>query len=338
MPGLPASAYTDPAVWAAERQAVFARSWLCIGHTQELPDPGDARTFEVAGWSLIVVRAADGALHGHHNVCRHRAGPLLWHGTACSGATRLRCRYHGWTYAPDGRLLATPGFGDDVDRDALGLVPVALDTWRGLVFAWIGPDPAPFADHVADLDAAAAHVPLETFTVVRRVQHTLACNWKVYVENYQEGLHIRWLHPGLAAEVDTADYRVVPRGRCVVHHVAPRGDDAVNAGLWVWQWPTLALNVYAHGMSVERIVPTGPASTTIDYLFAVRDPSTDTEAALAMSAQVTAEDVAICEAVQRNLASGAVDPGPLSTVHEQGVAAFHALLHHAMARATAPTA
>jgi choline monooxygenase len=100
----------------------------------------------------------------------------------------------------------------------------------------------------------------------------------------------------------------------------------VYEGFWAWLAPNVAFNVYAHGMSVERMSPTGPESMRLDYLFFFRDDSDETEpereAAIAMSRQVTAEDRAICEAVQRNLAAGVYHKGRLSPRHEGGVFAF----------------
>jgi choline monooxygenase len=100
----------------------------------------------------------------------------------------------------------------------------------------------------------------------------------------------------------------------------------VYDGFWAWLAPNVAFNVYAHGMSVERMGPTGPESMRLDYLFFFRDDSDEAaakrEAALAMSRQVTAEDRAICEAVQRNLAAGVYGKGRLSPRHEGGVFAF----------------
>jgi choline monooxygenase len=102
---LPAFAYTDAAILAAEQERIFRRSWEPIGNAADVAAPGSFLTAEVAGAPIVVTRDAGGVLHGFFNVCRHRAGPVA----VGKGARKsLTCRYHGWTYALDGRLVTTP--------------------------------------------------------------------------------------------------------------------------------------------------------------------------------------------------------------------------------------
>ena len=164
-----------------------------------------------------------------------------------------------------------------------------------------------------------------------REQHHLRCNWKVYAENYLEGYHIPWMHPTLSREVELSSYLVEPGERWVRHRVDTSGQGP-NSGLWVWWWPSLALNIYGDGASVERIVPISPNETRVDYLYLFQNnKNTDVETTLAMSRRVTNEDIRICEAVQRGLENGAVRTGLLSPRHEAGVAYFQKLI-----RDTAP--
>ena len=76
VPTLPASAYRDPALFERERRDIFAREWLLYGRSDQLPSPGDFLSVTIIGYSVIVVRQADGSLKGFHNVCRHRAAML----------------------------------------------------------------------------------------------------------------------------------------------------------------------------------------------------------------------------------------------------------------------
>src|SRR5690348_7285094 len=124
--------YTDPANYARERARIFSRSWLLIGHESQLPRTGSIVAVNVAGYPLLVVRDEKGDLRGYHNVCRHRAGPLALEGESECGA-RLTCRYHGWTYAFDGRLASARDFGPAADFDPrnFSLYPVLCESWRG---------------------------------------------------------------------------------------------------------------------------------------------------------------------------------------------------------------
>ena len=322
---LPASAYVGPAAWERDWSRILQSGPWVVAHLDEVRAPGDVVTFSVGPATLLVVRQDDGGVRVFHNTCRHRGGPIVWPGDAPRGLGQLQCKYHGWCYSRDGGLRATPQFGARPAVD--GLIEVTAHVWQGLVFASAlpgqgGPEPpvvAALADHFADLDLAAMQVE-------RRATHALDCDWKVYVENYLEGYHIPWVHPDLAKEVALRDYRVAVHhdGLLVSHHVGRRTPDAVNAGRWAWAWPGLALNVYADGVCIERMVPEGPGHTRVDYLYLFA-PEVDAPArhrAMDMSRAVTAEDVRIVEAVQRNLAAGAVERGVLSPRHETGVAAF----------------
>ncbi len=186
---------------------------------------------------------------------------------------------------------------------------------------------APLAGSVAPLDAAVEAVELASFRLHSRRSHPIACDWKVYVENYLEGYHVPALHPSLRAEIDWNTYRVEVHGDdgVVTHHTAASAEvNPVYGGLWAWLAPNAAINVYRNGMSLERMAPAGPGAMTVEYSFLFRDDASNDEraSALAMCEQVTEEDRRICEAVQRNLSAGIYDRGRLSPRHENGVAAF----------------
>lgn len=318
---LPARLYGDADAWPRERRAVFGRAWLFLGHEAELPAPGDWIAAEIAGHRLLAVRGTDGAVRAFHNVCRHRAGPLVL-GERGSCGKELVCAYHGWRYALDGRLRAATGFGaaEGFDPRDFGLFALAVETWRGLVFAAMEPTLS-LADAVAPVEALLTARGLHLPPPALRRDHDLACDWKVYVENYLEGYHIGAVHPALAEELGGADYRVRIEGEAVIQE-ATGGSGATQAGVWAWLWPNLAINVYADGAMIERMTPVGPGRTRLDYLYLGPEGRAPSDATLAASDTLTAEDAAICAAVQANLSAGAYEWGILSPRHEGAVAWF----------------
>jgi choline monooxygenase len=319
---LPARLYGCPDAWSRERPGVFGRAWLFLGHEAEAPAPGDWIATDIAGHRLLAVRGKDGALRAFHNVCRHRAGPLVGGASGrCEG--ELVCAYHGWRYALDGRLRAATGFGAAPGFDAreFGLLGLRLELWRGLVFATMDEDAAPLADHLAPLEALMDLRGLDLAAPALRRTHDLACDWKTYAENYLEGYHIGSVHPGLAAELGAADYRIRIDGDLVLQE-AVGVNDGPQAGIWGWLWPNLGINIYRDGAMIERMTPTGPGRTRLDYLFLNDGGEAALGDTLAASDRLTAEDAAICEAVQRNLLAGAYDRGVLSPDHEAAVAWF----------------
>ena len=143
-----------------------------------------------------------------------------------------------------------------------------------------------------------------------------------------------YLHPALHREVDAKGYRVEVGDGFALHHAPPRPSvrAPVYEGFWAWLAPNVAFNVYASGVSVERMVPTGPETLRLEYLFFFREGASEgeREAALSMCRQVTAEDQKICEAVQRNLRAGVYEAGRLSPRHENGVFAFQERIRAAL--------
>jgi choline monooxygenase len=328
---LPAALYRDAPVYERERRRIFARSWQFMGHEAQLAEPGQWIAFTIAGYPVIAVRGED-RIRAFHNVCRHRAGPLAEDGEGrCE--RNLVCRYHGWRYALDGRLASARDFGpaEGFDPRAYGLIPLACESWRGFLFVNMDASAASLADSLAPLAARTRHMPLETFRPMQHTTREIRCHWKTYVENYLEGYHVPIVHPALNAAIDSSRYEVELHDGVVFHHAPPREGSPV-AGLWGWVWPCLGINVYPHGLMMERMWPIDQARTRLNYLYFFPEdlPEAEKDAAMASSEVTTVEDIAITEAVQRNLDAGIYERGRLSPRHEGAVAMFQSLVTHAL--------
>src|SRR5439155_7095590 len=134
---IPAPWYVDERVMELERRTVLAHSWQLVGRVDQLSEPGQYITAEIAGEPIVAIRGNDNALRGFFNVCRHHAAAVM---TEPEGhAHQLRCPYHGWTYSLEGELKGTPDFAGvcNFDRANNGLVPVEIATWEKWVFARI---------------------------------------------------------------------------------------------------------------------------------------------------------------------------------------------------------
>ena len=314
--------YADPDVFAGERAAIWGREWIYVARATQLVRAGDYVAVDLCGWPVVVVAPEAGATpRAFLNVCRHRAGPLVHDGAGSCGSS-LVCRYHGWSYDLDGRLHSARDFGAVVDPDT-ALAPVRCEVWRGLVFVNLDAGAPPLVQDLGEFATACEGFEIEACTEPRDVEDAVACNWKVYAENYLEGYHIPLVHPGLLREIDAKRYEVRVGDRWV-EHIAPPRDGAATAGRWLWRWPNLALNLYPDGVNIERYLPDGVSRTRVlyTYLFPPGGDPLAHEASVKLSLELLEEDRTICEAVQRGLTSGAYEPGPLSPRHEAGVAAF----------------
>jgi len=324
---LPANCYIDPAVLEAEQRAIFARTWQLVGRAEQVREPGAYFTAQIANEPLLVVRGGDDELRAMSNVCRHRAGPV-----AKGEGKRpvLQCGYHGWTYALDGRLLTTPEFDgvECFDRGAVALPRFRLEQWNELIFANLDPAAPPLREFLGELAASLDRRDYAGYRLAARKEWLLDCNWKVYVDNYLEGYHIPIVHPSLFRALDYQRYRTETRGNYSIQHAPLRhGDDKAE---YFWLFPNLMLNVYADNFSTNLIVPLGPTRTLTLFEWYFHNPDAPDvqkriDETIAFSDEIQLEDIAICEAVQRGLASSTYDAGRFSPQRENGVHHFHGL-------------
>ena len=325
---LPARAYWAEEYWELDRKEIWAKTWVLAASASDFADIGDYATASVAGTPVLVVKSEDG-LKAFHNVCRHRASPLVLN--ACGHLQRLTCPYHGWRYGFDGALLNAPAM--NIAKEEYGLFRVRCETWRGLVFVCLSEDAPSLGEWMAEVSDAALRYPLEDMQLGRKLSVEAEINWKTYADNYAEGWHVPTIHPGLNASLDMASYRVETLGHVLQTHSARARDGGKTDGLWIWRLPGLFINMYNWGMSVEQIEPLGPRKLRLNYRYFFNDPAEANDDILDWSLKVTKEDIAICERVQKNLEAGVYDRGRLSLVFENGVIQFQQLVQAAYRRA-----
>lgn len=332
---LPAHYYRGESSHVRDRHAVFAHGWQWFAPAGQLAAPGDHVIGTIAGVPLLAIRGDDGVLRALHNVCRHRAGPLA----VCDGrgARRLRCHYHGWSYALDGQLLSAPEMdaARDFDRAAIRLPRAEIAEWQGAVFVALAPT-VPFADVVAGIDARLGTRSLADYAFHRHYTYDIACDWKAYIDNYLEGYHVPHIHPELNRILDYRDY-VVETSRWHSLQHSPLASDAALYGdgeaLYWFVWPNTLLNVLPDRLQVNRVLPLAPGRcrVTFDYSYPPDTPDLDARHAAdhAFSDLVQRQDVDMCERVQRALESGSYEAGRLNPARENGVHHFHELLREA---------
>lgn len=334
---LPSRFYRGTEVLTFEHEHVFGRSWQLVAHRGELEEAGDHVVAEVGPMPVLVVRGDDGGLRAFPNVCRHRAGPLAW----CSGkgARALRCKYHGWTYSLDGRLRTAPEMegARDFDREGIQLPRLEVREWQGLVFVALDATVPAFDEVYGGIVERIRPIDLGAMRFLKRVVYDVACNWKVYVDNFLEGYHLPYVHPGLSRVLDYRVYDTELFRWHSLQHSPLRDAGAVYGdgdAFYYFVYPNTMLNILPGRMQTNRVMPAGADRCRVefDYYYA-RDEATQAriEKDQAFSDEIQAEDIRICEAVQRGLSSGAYEAGRLNPKRESGVWHFHQLLRSAYA-------
>ena len=344
---LPGWTYHDPDFYAAELERVIRPSWQIVCHVNDVPGPGDYRTLDFLGESVIVIRGLDGQVRAFANVCRHRAMRLVPGPGSC--AKKLVCPYHAWTYAADGRLSGVP---HKADYPALNLAqsslsPVAIEQWRGFVFVRLEDRGFPsVAEMMAPFEAEiepyrfAEMQPLSPVRVRPR-----AVNWKNVGDNYSDNLHISVAHDGLTRLVGSS-YRIEAHGwadrlygdvtgggkqnfweRFYTAHL-PRlphlPDEAQGRWLYYKLWPNIAFDIYADQIDFMQWLPTSPTSCLLrEVSYALPDAYTPAGQHRAMKLAryanwrinrvVNAEDTWLIGGVQQGMASRSYTAGPIAT-------------------------
>jgi p-cumate 2,3-dioxygenase subunit alpha len=191
-------AMTDPEVFEKEKELIFNRSWLYIGHETELRKPNDFKTRNVAGRPLIFARDAKGAIRVWINSCPHRGAMLC---RQPSGNARfMTCFYHGWSFSTAGDMVSMPGdasYGPDFERPGLA-GPAKVDSYRGFVFISFDPDIVDLPTYLAgakeyiDLVSDMSEVGMEVLDGTH--EYSCRANWKLLVENSYDGYHAMSTH------------------------------------------------------------------------------------------------------------------------------------------------
>lgn len=189
---IPAYAYSDPELFEIERDQVFGRSWVYLGHESEIPAPGDYVVRRIVDDSFIVVRDEAGQLRVLFNMCLHRGMQVCR--AEVGNSSHFRCPYHGWSYRNTGQLAGLPfhadayGGDDGFRREDHGLLPApAVDTINGLIFAALTDDVPPLRQFLGDfafyLDFYTRQS--ESGLELRGPQRwRVNANWKIGCENF----------------------------------------------------------------------------------------------------------------------------------------------------------
>jgi glycine betaine catabolism A len=195
---LPATWYFDPGHFEREQKAIWARNWIYAGRVNDL-QPLVVRRLGVAGQNLILVKDQNGTISCFHNTCRHRGAELCQADDTRLKAKLISCPYHEWSYDLQGRLVRVPYASPtpDFKKEDHGLLKVQVREWNGFLFVCLSDDAPPF-EAAPDVGAHALdNWPMASLVTGHTMRKEIACNWKIFWENYNECLHCPGIHPML---------------------------------------------------------------------------------------------------------------------------------------------
>ena len=345
---IPARFYTNPDVFEQEKEQIFARSWLCVGHASEVAEPNAYITREVIGESILVVRGRDRVLRAFYNVCPHRGHQLL----SGDGKARnvITCPYHAWAFKLDGELAHARNCENvaNFDKTKADLVPVRVEEYAGFIFINMDPDAGSVEQQLPGLQSKVLEARPnagELKLAARFVTRTPA-NWKNIVDNYLECYHCGPAHPGFADSVQVDRYWHTLHGNWTLQFGYARpseqsfkfeaNDNAAFHGFWLWPCTMFNVTPMPDMMTVIYEFPMD-ADTTLqhyDIYFANEVLTPEQEKLIEWYRDVfRPEDLRLVESVQKGLKSrGYRGQGRImadtsgSGISEHGIAHFHNLV------------
>jgi Rieske 2Fe-2S family protein len=335
---LPQRYFVSQEIFAQEREKIFSKQWVLVGHENQIAQAGGYFTSEVGGESLIIVRGKYGTIHGFHNVCRHRGSRLIENrnGQLFVG---IQCPYHAWTYGSDGRLLGAPHM-DDVpgfNKVDYSLHPVNLALWEGFIFVNLAESPAPLEDWFAPLAGKFSRWNLLALRSAKRIEYDVRANWKLMFENYSECYHCPGVHPELSkispydsAENDLTEgpflggFMRIAKGKSLTMSgnacalpMEQFGDGDFRLVFYYSIFPNMLLSLHPDYVMVHQLWPTSPDRTLIlcDWFFdpeAFKHSDFDPDDAIQFWDMVNKQDWHVCELSQQGISSRVYKPGPYS--------------------------
>lgn len=321
----------DQELFDLEMVRVFARSWVFLGDTEDLAQPGDFITANIGYQSVLVLRQTDGSVQGFLNNCRHRASGLAFEAAGHCGKT-LTCPYHNWSYAIDGRLIGIPDeprmYPEGFPKDDYGLVPIRIEVaWDKLVFGCLSHRAPSFREWIAPLADRYDRYGFGEFTRFHRdLDETYPINWKAFCENSNDDYHVRFVHRRLNARRKQMDTIVRFEGRTCsgykphaldVDDPADGRDDLTEEQLKGhyadFIYPNLTPLPYPTQLILVRADPIAPDRTRLFSRIYGREKSVaEQDEQLEILAKTNEEDTTMVTELMRNLRSPFYRVGPPS--------------------------
>jgi phenylpropionate dioxygenase-like ring-hydroxylating dioxygenase large terminal subunit len=337
---LPGWLYFDPEFFEAEKKAFLRAAPQVVCHESEIAKPGEWRSIDYLGESVIVIRGDDGRARAFSNVCRHRGSRLVDGTGGC--AKVLTCPYHAWSYARDGRLVGVPHRHEypGLRTEDHGLFPVALENWHGFLFITLEPGAPSVAEMMAPYESEVAPYGFEELRAIGRVTlRPRPLNWKTIADNYSDHLHIAVGHPGLTRlferndRIEANDHVDRMEGDLVEKPSANPSERAYQKFLpeaehlpsshrrkWLYYklFPNVAFDIYPDQVDFMQFLPVSGGETVIrEISYALPDERREMTAARYLNwrinRRVNAEDTELITRVQLGMQTPSYEAGPLGT-------------------------
>ncbi|KAJ5927789.1 hypothetical protein N7466_006745 [Penicillium verhagenii] len=309
---LPASWYKSPEMYELERRAIFSRRWLFITHSSRVKNPGDWLRYDIAGFDFIITRDRQGDVNAFHNVCRHRAYPVV-EKEGSGNSKILSCRYHGWSYGLNGKLAKAPGYKDldnfNKDQNNLFRIHVKVDV-NGFIWVNLDANETPevsWEEHFRDVDTQERYKEynFDDYDLDHTYELEGQYNWKVLADNFNECYHCPTTHPDIPEFLNLDSFDSDLKDGHIQHHCVSTPEQKAK-GLYTastYYFPMSAMVVSPHFIMIQKFLPRSANSSKMAYEIYRNKNSGDEDfhAISDMYERVMREDKVLCDNAQKNL-------------------------------------
>lgn len=340
---LPVEFYRSAEIFEQLRKKIFPASWQWVGSSDAVKEPGSVFPFRLLEpfleEPLLISRNISGELNCLSNVCTHRGNLLVNKSGKC---TQLRCAYHGRKFSLDGKFESMPGFegAENFPSPEDHLPQLPIFTFGKFLFTSLRPSIPPVL-LFGEVIRRVGHLPFEKFILdsTRSRDYMLEANWALYIDNFLEGLHIPFVHPGLNASMDLSQHRIelfpwsvlqVSIGKSnepVFDLPADHPDKELQVAAYsFWLFPNTMLVFYPWGLNIKTLHPVSTDKTRVRSLTYIWRPEVLAKQKKLAVENMETEDQVMVQNVQNGIRGELFRQGRYAPVLEKGVHHFHRML------------
>ena len=330
---IPIPWYCQSEKFEVEIEKIFLSSWQLVGPESKIPNIGDTIKLTITKQPIIITRIDESRIKAYFNICQHRGGPIVDENSCYQ---QFQCQYHGWIYTNEGKLKNTRGFDkDELKKSDFNLKEINVSVWNGLMFINFDKRCNSLESIYEKLEKRINKRNFSSYQFYKRDSYNISCNWKIYMDNYLEGLHIPIVHPELNKTINYKSYKTETHDQfslqwCSIDpQLNPYKNDSSEdlIAYYVTIFPNVILNIAPGRLQTNIVEPIDENNCSVhfDYYFdqiAEKQIIKD----LDFSDIIQREDIEICESVQASYEAKGFKNGIISKKYESGILHFHSRL------------
>ncbi len=195
LPDIPVARYKENEFLKLERDRLWTQTWLYAGHTDELPNSGAYKLWDLSGVPVVILQDQPGEYRAFYNSCRHRGGPLVRESRGQLHGSLL-CPYHGWNYSLDGKLIGVRDRGNfpGLNLQCRSLLPLRCERLGNWIFVNQDTEARPLAEDLGPIGEYFKRLDIDGLRLVHQETFTVSCNLKILLEGFLEVYHLSSLH------------------------------------------------------------------------------------------------------------------------------------------------